>query len=416
MTHLSIRFKSFYVITSFLFIVFLFSPLKTFANVETHTLNAEDSTFKINNVVKEDDTRKIYSKIITNANTTQTKVKPLGFYQENSTKWVSKVFKGGVPLDSVSHTVYWNGTGSMSTSPAFQMTSNDPDTSKLLRLEVSSDITLKGIPDETVSKDIFFKNGKNGDGTTNIGFITPSTGNLNARTYSSPYYNVKVFKVFAPFISSFTATSTTSGMMREVSPATDPKVYTLIAGNSFTLNWQVASATATTACTLSDGDTVLKTFDNTDIDKANDFSLGTNNVVTFTHTISSHLTAGTRTTYHVSCSHNGVGTPATKSMIVNVVPVASITTFTANGIPGGTTTGKESITVDYQGNVDMVWHGDGETCTGSSVRSEGGGVGEWSTPRCRVTTDTAVRRYVNNYQKFYFLLDNIRRKYILVSK
>ena len=335
MTRLFIRFKSFYVITNFLFIVFLFYPLKTFANVTEHTLNAYDTGAGIyNNNVKEGDSRKFTSIIKTNQNTTQTKVKPSGFYQENGTKWVSKVFKGGVPLNSVSHTVYWNGTGSMSTSPAFQMTSNDTDTSKLLRLELDSDVTLVGSTNEIVSKNIFFKNGKNGDGTTNIGFPTPSSGILPKLTngYTSPYYNVKVFKVLAPSISTFTATPTLSGKMAEVLPSTEPKVYKLISGNSFTLNWTVANATATTQCALTENSANPKTFEGIGAGTYN-FNLNTSNVGSFKYDVS-NLTADTM--YKVSCSHNGLGTTPQRQVNIAVAPAPSVTKFLVKNADGVT--------------------------------------------------------------------------------
>ena len=213
------------------------------------------------------------------------------------------------------------------------MTSNDLDTSKLLRLEVDSDITLIGIPlpGQIVPKNTFFTIGINGDGTTNIGFMTPSSGNLNTRSYTSPYYNVKVFKVLAPSISSFTASSSVSPSPLQLVSA---QSYKLISGNSVTLNWSVASATATTRCELYQEGSLnpIKTFDNTDTDATNDFTLsGTTG--SFSHTISS-VTASV--TYKVSCSHNGLGTTPQHQINIAVVPVPSVTKFLVKDASGAT--------------------------------------------------------------------------------
>lgn len=299
MTRLSTRFKSFYVITSFFLIVFLFYPLKTFGAVidNSHTLTLQSGTQSLS----ENNIRTIYSTFSTNGATSGVSVLPQGFYCANSV-CASKVFTSTLPL---SHTVFWQGgpTQGLKT-PDLVFTSNEP--SKFLRLEVCTPTTCPTLacPGTTPNKlgilnqctypfESFFTSGaKVGFPATNI-----STGYID-RIYTMyyPRYSFIVRSVPPPSISTFTASSPAVGSNGS---------YQLISGNSFTLTWEVANATATTQCALTqvENPEPLKTFDNTDTNTTNDFTLS-GTTKSFSHTIS-NLTANT--TYKVSCSHNGLG-------------------------------------------------------------------------------------------------------------
>ncbi len=317
MTRLSIRIKSFYLITSFLLVVFLFYPLKTFANVTTHTIITKDgnSPFPPKAQVISGDKIRIYSELVKSEAINNTKITTNGFYSEN-TKWVSPVFSSSQNLDIPNlHVVSWGTTGTKEGKLSLTTAS-----SNLLRLEVASDVILKGFPtDSTIFKNNFFPKGNK----TTIGFPMPSNGSFTAGINQTAIYTVNVVSVSAPSISSFAASIPPASLV-------SPQSYKLISGNPFTLDWKVANATATTQCTLKENGSNLKTFDNTDADATNDFTLS-GTTVSFGHTISS-LTADA--TYNVSCTHNGVGIPATSSVSIDVVPAPSVNTFTANGKPG----------------------------------------------------------------------------------
>ena len=332
MTRLFIRFKSFYVITSFLLIVFLFYPLKTFgANITQQLATQEDGnipTITVNATTA--NTKTIQSWITITGITATTPISgvsivPTGFYKENG-EWYSKVFNG-TSLAQITHTINW-ASGPTSTSLNFKSSDNS-----LLRLQVTSTkVNLCNNTTYDIPPTDFFDNGnafgfKFPNSDCNTGIISSSKTN-----HKYPQYQVQAVSVPLPSISTFTATPTLSGKMAEVLPSTEPKVYKLISGNSFTLNWTVANATATTQCALTENNVNPKTFEGIGAGTYN-FSLNTSNVGSFKYDVS-NLTANT--TYNVSCSHNGLGTTLQRQINIAVVPAPSVTKFLVKNANGAT--------------------------------------------------------------------------------
>ena len=335
MTRLFIRFKSFYVFISFLFVVFLFFPLKTFgANIQSHSIiiNASQS-----NTVISGDRRTINSSIVNDATQTlNTSVAPTGFYCVNSSCY-SKVFNTANPLTTISHTVYWqsNPTTGIKASKTFYAGSSD-----FLQLEITSDVQIH--PNATLAKVLktnFFKDGIK----TLIGDpIDTIPANY---IWNFPKYSFIVRSVLPPSISTFTASPPAVGSNGS---------YQLISGNSFTLTWEVANATATTQCALTENDVNSKTFEGIGAGTYN-FSLNTSNVGSFRYDVS-NLTAST--IYKVSCSHNGLGTTLQRQIKIAVVPAPSVTKFLVKNADGvtlanGLQAGAEAI-VDAASHLEQL--------------------------------------------------------------
>lgn len=315
MTRLSIRLKSFYVIIGFLFVVFLFSPLKTFAtNIKNHDLLIQGTD---GDILTAGNTRTIYSNIINDTTQTlNTSVTPTGFYCVNSSCY-SKVFNTAIPL-MISHTVYWQSSPTTGKSAPKTFYAGS---SELLQLEITSDVQIH--PNTTLAKVLktdFFKNGIKTLIGNPIGSGTIPNG---VAIWAYPKYSFIVRSVLPPSISSFTASAPAFGSNGS---------YKLISGNSVTLNWTVNQATATTRCELHQEGSLnsIKTFDNTDADATNDFTLS-GATKSFSHTISS-VTASA--TYKVSCSHNGLGITPQSQINITVVPVPSVTKFLVKNASG----------------------------------------------------------------------------------